>query len=913
MSVVEEKFYPYKLLTRCGRGAYGDVYIAEDAVGRRIALKTVERSVAAAREISGLRHYARIGGSGNLIRIFHIEEREDLLYYTMELADDLNPGNTDPAQYIPATLGNLMTQKKRLAPADVKRIASELLSGLRDLHENQLIHRDIKPENILMVNGIAKLSDIGLVSDFNHSISIGGTLGFIPPERLKSSDGNQTREDDLYATGKVLYCLLTGYPPEKYPQIPPELIRDPDVRNLNNVITTACSRTPHMRFRDAGEFAQALTRGKVSSRRKFLKWAQYLVCSFAALCAVALAVTAWIQFPKWKEAYQTLQSARRTAYEQLLKTNADFARKLLTNRAPLEIQLSKLASPGEIRQFFQKLRSIPDLHPEKGKIVRTECIHFLEEKALQSLPVLPESSGAFMEDMKRSGQARILPHSILGNFLSPEQKTILLEQISDWEKQHLLHHWQGSLLPGKTLVDDDVRWNVFAYIPPGEFDSVFTGTRQKVDYPIWVSEKEILAEDFVHKVEYEPNKQHGTVNQPVVYITWNDVLEYCRRATLKMQEYGKLPPGYIIRPLTETEWEWCMRGAWQGDIAPGDSISTPNGAGVYKLKQCDEYVLNTSPGKLQPNTVQLMRKSIHKNKLNTVQWRKIDHYYYQSFYNGSAFRTAIAPGDLSSFAKEIRWKIEPQSFDTADRHFEVISSTISAEKAEAISRFCRLLGGRLAVLDTPEIRQKANRFLCVSGWPVLVAGEYKDNAWRWPDGRLIPDPPEKPSKAVSIFCFRNGKFSKFAHAQSPAFICEWTQKEWQNRFRRADRWQHSMVKKRFTVDGREFVVIAYHTNIGNFETFARILGGKPVTPHPGKFRERLFEELAEFDQPVILGGHFFFGTWRSHDLTEMGKHKQIPPRGRIFCQSPYLQTLAIYQKELCRTQSGAYFLLEIKK
>ena len=169
---------------------------------------------AAAREISGLQHYAKISNSGNLIRIFHIAETPDFLYYTMELADDLNPGNKDPEQYIPATLSNIMAQKKRLSPGETLRIATELLRGLQDLHKNQLVHRDIKPENILMINGVAKLSAVGLVRNINHLLSFGGTLGFIPPERLQTNESGQTREDDLYAVGKVLYCLLTGFPPE---------------------------------------------------------------------------------------------------------------------------------------------------------------------------------------------------------------------------------------------------------------------------------------------------------------------------------------------------------------------------------------------------------------------------------------------------------------------------------------------------------------------------------------------------------------------------------------------------------------------------------------------------------------------------------------------------------------------------
>ena len=904
--IAAEKIQPYKLLARCGRGAYGDVYIAEDSIGRRVALKTVEKS-AAAREISGLQHYAKISNSGNLIRIFHIAETPDFLYYTMELADDLNPGNKDPEQYIPATLSNIMAQKKRLSPGETLRIATELLRGLQDLHKNQLVHRDIKPENILMINGVAKLSDVGLVRNINHLLSFGGTLGFIPPERLQTNESGQTREDDLYAVGKVLYCLLTGFPPEKYPQLPPDLVNQPGVREWNNLITTACNRNPLSRFRSAEEFSAALVRGRVTTKKKAIQWSLRLRGLLGGLVVAALAFWGFGQIKDYRAAYQAVRQEKEILAEQQKMESVKFTSRILECKDPLKIQLAQWMPKQEIESFFKKIYSLSSQSPEKGEEHRKECIRFLEEIALLAAEKpLPESSGNPLEDMKRSGQARILYHSALGTFLPPEKKAAGLQKVEAWEKRYLRHLWQGSLAPGKKLADVDTPWNVYVYIPPGEFDSGFTKKRESVEYPVWVSEKEILAEDFIFVAGYEPQNASGKNNVPVGFISWNDVLEYCRKRTLRMQNYGMLPPGYIVRPLTDVEWEWCMRGAWMGQYDL-KKLTDPNGAGVFKLKECDEYALCTTPEILQPNTVKLMRMS----KDYQVQWQKIDHLFFQSFYDKSAFRTAIAPGDMTWFTKHFRWQIQPYVFDTQDRHFELIISTVGAETSRRSSSFCSLLGGSLAVLDTPELRTMAKAYACTNGWPVQVAGEFQQGAWRWPDGRTIPGklPPPKKNTVTSLV-FQHGKFSLFPKDKLPAFICQWTKKEWQERLTRPNRWDNPLVAKRFTIDGRNFVVIAYCTTSGNFQTFIRLLGGKAVTPVPGKFRERLFEELAEFSDPVVIGGHYFFGRWRTMDLTDVGGD-EIKPAGAVYSRSPYLHTLAIKEKKFCHTQMGKMFLLEI--
>lgn len=277
----------FDILWKSGHGASGEVWIARNRAGSLVALKTIEKSEQAARELAGLRSYFQIAGAPHLIRIFHIGEVGNVLYYTMELADNLGTEQV----YIPATLGNLLQKKKRLSPAETIDLGRKLLDGLATLHRNGLIHRDIKPENILFVGGEPKLSDIGLIRSVTHSLSLGGTLGFIPPERLKSGTGGKDSADDLYALGKVLYCCLTGNAVEEYPSFPHSLL-SPEYSHLNEVILTACNKNPALRFRSAGEFSRSLTEGGSGKKRGLSRCFQFRYLG-VWLGAVILFTFAW--------------------------------------------------------------------------------------------------------------------------------------------------------------------------------------------------------------------------------------------------------------------------------------------------------------------------------------------------------------------------------------------------------------------------------------------------------------------------------------------------------------------------------------------------------------------------------------------------------------------------------------------
>jgi serine/threonine-protein kinase len=118
-----------------------------------------------------------------------------------------------------STLREILRERGRLSPAEALSILEPVLSALAAAHRAGLVHRDIKPENILIADdGAVKVADFGLAraieSDGSHATATGvmmGTVAYCPPEQI--SRGRTDARSDVYATGIVLYELLTGTPP----------------------------------------------------------------------------------------------------------------------------------------------------------------------------------------------------------------------------------------------------------------------------------------------------------------------------------------------------------------------------------------------------------------------------------------------------------------------------------------------------------------------------------------------------------------------------------------------------------------------------------------------------------------------------------------------------------------------------
>ena len=246
-----------RLLQKCGEGSYGEVWLACDAVGGKVAVKIVRNGGRySERELAGLQNYKNCNHP-NLLKIRHVEITPEYIFCTMDAADDLNKGC---GEYCPDTLAERLNKWGRLDSEEINSMLSGLLSGLEELHKQGLVHRDIKPDNILWVNGRPTLADVGLIA-FEGAGSLVGSPGFLSPRVLAGSPAEAS--DDFYALGKVIYCALTGLAVSEYPSIPADMTLHIDVY-LNKALLKSCSEPIH----SATEFRKLLKGKNVSSPPK---------------------------------------------------------------------------------------------------------------------------------------------------------------------------------------------------------------------------------------------------------------------------------------------------------------------------------------------------------------------------------------------------------------------------------------------------------------------------------------------------------------------------------------------------------------------------------------------------------------------------------------------------------------------
>ena len=261
---------PDHTLLRCiGRGAYGEVWLVRDVIGRHQAVKIVKARnfpspAPYEREFKGIERFASVSRQHpGLVQVLHIGRHDvgGYFFYIMELADD-DSGTMPlvPDRYSPRTLASELARRGHIPVRESVQIGLALCAALQHLHERQLVHRDIKPSNIIFVEGRVKIADIGLVAHITTSadeMTRLGTEGYLAPE------GPGTPQADLYALGKVLYEISMGRDRWQFPEFPTTVGTRPDqddLRRLHEIILTACEHDPANRYPSATEMHAALAR-----------------------------------------------------------------------------------------------------------------------------------------------------------------------------------------------------------------------------------------------------------------------------------------------------------------------------------------------------------------------------------------------------------------------------------------------------------------------------------------------------------------------------------------------------------------------------------------------------------------------------------------------------------------------------
>lgn len=226
-SLIGKKIGVYRLTKELGKGGMGMVYLAERTDGefhQKVAVKLIKRGMDTDFIIKRFRHERQILATLNHPNIAQLLDggttNDDLPYFVMEFIEG-----------IPV---NRYCEKKNCDLKEKLELFLSICSAISYAHKRKIIHRDIKPSNILVTEeNIPKLLDFGIAKildpdSFEDPITQTETQmrlmtpEYASPEQVK---GEQlTPASDQYALGILLFELITGMRPYKFPSRAPHEI-----------------------------------------------------------------------------------------------------------------------------------------------------------------------------------------------------------------------------------------------------------------------------------------------------------------------------------------------------------------------------------------------------------------------------------------------------------------------------------------------------------------------------------------------------------------------------------------------------------------------------------------------------------------------------------------------------------------
>ena len=200
----------FRLEELLGRGAGGEVWRARDLkLQREVAVKLMLSPDADSVAFRRFRREATLpsGMQHPGIAVVHdADHHQGRLFIVTELLRGQD-------------LGKLL--KESPAGLEVSRavdLGSQLAEALGAAHGHGVVHRDLKPANLFVQSGDRlKICDFGLARDTTVTGSITqpgmilGTPSYMSPEQWLGEDASPSM--DLYATGCILYEMLTGQVP----------------------------------------------------------------------------------------------------------------------------------------------------------------------------------------------------------------------------------------------------------------------------------------------------------------------------------------------------------------------------------------------------------------------------------------------------------------------------------------------------------------------------------------------------------------------------------------------------------------------------------------------------------------------------------------------------------------------------
>jgi predicted ATPase/class 3 adenylate cyclase len=173
-----------------------------------VILKILKTEYPTPIEIAQFQHEYQVAKrfvSSRIVKPYGIETHNNTFILVME-----DFGGESLSQFI---------QRQKIELLDFLKIAIQIVDGLIEIHQHNILHKDIKPQNIIINPkiGEVKITDFGISSWLSRETpaiknpnSLEGTLAYISPEQTGRMNRSVDYRTDFYSLGITFYELLTS-------------------------------------------------------------------------------------------------------------------------------------------------------------------------------------------------------------------------------------------------------------------------------------------------------------------------------------------------------------------------------------------------------------------------------------------------------------------------------------------------------------------------------------------------------------------------------------------------------------------------------------------------------------------------------------------------------------------------------
>ncbi|ONI72788.1 serine/threonine protein kinase [Actinosynnema sp. ALI-1.44] len=205
----------YELGETLGYGGMSEVHKGRDVrLGRDVAVKVLRADLARDPQFQErFRREAQNAAALNHPAIVAV-------YDTGETRTEYGPLPYIVMEYVDGrTLRDIVKTEGPLPGQRAMEIMADVCAALDFSHRHGIIHRDVKPANVMITKtGAVKVMDFGIAravhdgqAAVTQTAAVIGTAQYLSPEQARGEAVDA--RSDVYATGCVLFELLTGEPP----------------------------------------------------------------------------------------------------------------------------------------------------------------------------------------------------------------------------------------------------------------------------------------------------------------------------------------------------------------------------------------------------------------------------------------------------------------------------------------------------------------------------------------------------------------------------------------------------------------------------------------------------------------------------------------------------------------------------